>query len=147
VVGGSAVRFTGESELDLPSAALLGLDGAGRILWANRYTFGGPGARVASGHVGVHLTDDGGAMASALVDDPADPLGGHLWAFRPYAKDGSISLAPGAAASTPLEVVDLPCSMTDTDRAVEMTAAPMEWRSVTVTSRAFGLDVAAQTAD
>jgi hypothetical protein len=147
VVGGSTVRFTGESELDLPSAALLGLDGAGRILWASRYTFGGPGARVASGHVGVHLTDDGGAMATALVNDPADPLGGHLWAFKPYAKDGSISLSSGAAASSPLEVVDLDCSMTDTDRAVEMTAAPMEWRSVTVTSRPFGLDVAAQTAD
>ncbi len=126
VVGGSTVRLTGESELDLPSAALLGLDGAGRILWANRYTFGGPGVRQQSGQVGVHLTDDGGAMATALVNDPADPLGGHLWAFKPYAKDGTISLAPGAATASPLEVADLDCTMTDADNPIDVTPAPID---------------------
>jgi hypothetical protein len=147
VVGGSAVRFTGENEVDLPSAALLGLDGTGRILWANRYTFGGPGARQASGHVGVRLTDDGGAMATALVSEPDDPLGGRLWAFEPFAKDGAIPLDAGAAVSTPLEVVDLTCSMTDANRPVEVTPAPVESRSVEVVSSAFGIDVAAQTAE
>ena len=148
VVGGSTVRLTGETEVEgTPSAALLGLDGAGRILWANRYTFGAAGAHEVSGQVGVHLTDDGGAMATALVGDSADPLGGHLWAFKPLAKDGTISFAPGAATTTPLDIVELACSLSDSDREVTVTPAPIDWRAVTVTSTQAALGVSTQTAD
>jgi hypothetical protein len=147
VVGGSVWRVLGEDEVDLPSAALLGLDGAGRMLWGNRYTFGGAGARVESGHTGVRLTDDGGVMATALVSDPADPLGGLLWAFKPFAKDGGITLDGGAGVVTPLEITDLPCSMTDSNRPVNVTQAPVTWRSVEVTSSLFDIEVAAQTAE
>jgi hypothetical protein len=148
VVGGSTVRFSDEEETaGVPSAALLGLDGAGRILWANRYTFGAPGSREVSGQVGVHLTDDGGAMATALVGDSADPLGGHLWAFKPYAKDGAISFAPGGATRTPLDVAELECAMTDADLAVAVAPRSIASRPVTVTSTGADLGVAAQTAD
>jgi len=148
VVGGSTVRFAEEDEAaGVPSAALLGLDGAGRILWGSRYTFGAPGAREPAGHVGVHLTDDGGAMATALVGDSADPLGGHLWAFKPFARDGAISFAPGAATRTPLEVADLECAMTDADLAVAVAPMSIASRAVAVTSTSAALGVAAQTAD
>ena len=62
VAGGSAVRFTGSTVEAVPSAALLGLDATGAVLWSNRYTFGHDGAYQASGHVGVRLTDDGGIL-------------------------------------------------------------------------------------
>jgi len=146
VAGASAVRFTGIEPEDVSSAALVGLDAAGHVLWSQRYTYGAPGNYARSGYVAVGLTDDGGALATAHVQDPADPLGGFLWAFKPFAKDGSIDFSPGAATVTPLGVIDLDCSMIATDRAVTVTSMPVAVQSIPVSSTPVTLDEAQQTA-
>jgi hypothetical protein len=145
VAGASAVRFTGTEPEDVSSAALVGLDAAGHVRWAQRYTYGAPGNYARSGSVAVRLTDDGGALATAHVQDLADPLGGFLWAFKPFAKDGGIDFLPGAATVTPLGIVDLDCFMTATDRAVNVTSMPITPRSVAVSSTPAALDVAQET--
>jgi hypothetical protein len=121
------------------------LDAAGRVLWATAYTFGAPGTYAASGQLGVRLSDDGGVVASALVSDPADPLGGRLWAFKPFAKDGTIDFLPGAATASSLAVANLPCFMTASDIDVPLTPIPMTSRRVPATSTPVTLDVAQQT--
>jgi hypothetical protein len=147
VAGGSAVQFTGTEPENVPSAALVGFDAAGRILWANRYTFGPGGNHAATGHVALRLSDDGGAVATALTHDAADPLGGRLWAFKPFAKDGSIPFLPGTATRTPLAVVDLACSLVASDRTLPVQARAIGTRSVSVSSTPVALAIAQQTAD
>jgi hypothetical protein len=147
VAGGSAVQFTGQAPENVPSAALIGLDARGQVLWATRYTFGAQGSYEYSGHVGVRLTDDGGVMATALVSDAADPLGGHLWAFKPFARDGSISFSPGAVTAAPLEIADLDCSLTASDRAISTTTSPVVVTPAEVTAPSVALTVMKQTAD
>ena len=146
IAGASAVRFTGTEPEDVSSAALVGLDAAGHVRWSQRYTYGAPGNYARSGSVAVRLTDDGGALATAHVQDLTDPLGGFLWAFKPFAKDGGIDFSPGAATVKPLGVVDLDCFMTATDRAVTVTSVPITPRSIAVSSTPAVLDVAQQTA-
>src|SRR5262249_11353368 len=121
-------------------------DAAGHVLWADRYSFGAPGNYARSGYVAVRLTDDGGAVATAQVQDLADPLGGFLWAFKPFAQDGSIDFTPGAATPTPLEIAALDCSMTATAHAVTVTSMPVGVRSVAVSSTPVALDEAQETA-
>jgi hypothetical protein len=147
VAGGSFAKFTVEEPEGVPSAALLGLDAAGNILWANRYTFGDTGAYESSGHVAVRLSDDGGVVATTLLRDTADPLGGRLWAFKPFAKDGSITFLPGTARVDPLDVVDLACSFTASDQSVGVEERPIGTRSVVVTSIPVDLGVAQQTVE
>jgi hypothetical protein len=146
VVGGSFVKLTVEEPEGIASAALVGLDAAGNILWANRYTSGDAGAYETSAHVGVRLSDDGGVVATALLRDSADPLSGRLWAFKPFAKDGSIAFLPGTARVDPLDVVDLPCSFTASDQSVGVEQHPIGARAVVVTSTPVSLAVAQQTA-
>ncbi len=145
VAGGSAVQFTGTAPENVPSAVLLGLDATGAVLWANRYTFGPVAAYVSSGQVGVRLTDDGGILATALVEDPAHSLDGFLWAFKPFAKNGSISFSPDAVTVTPLPVTNLPCSLTASDKAVTVQAASITPRSVNVSSVPVQVATAQQT--
>jgi hypothetical protein len=87
IAGGSAVSFTGDAPANVPSSALVGFDAGGRVLWASRYTFGAAPRFFSSGKVGVQLTDDGGIFSAAFVKDPADALGGLLWAFKAFAKE------------------------------------------------------------
>jgi len=145
VAGGSLVRFTGDQPDNVPAAALVGLDAAGRLLWARRYGMGGPGTYTAAGHTAVRLADDGGVVTTALAADPADPLGGFLWTFKPFAKDGTIAFAPGAASSTPLAVTDLPCTLVASDRPLTATARPIQSRTVTLASMPVTLATAVQT--
>jgi hypothetical protein len=147
VAGCSAVQFTGQAPENVPSAALIGLDARGQIVWANRYSFGTEGGYEASGHVGVRLTDDGGVMATALVTDATNPLGGHLWAFKPFARDGSISFSPGAVTAAPLAIADLDCSLTASDRAITATTLPVVVTPTEVTAPSVSLTVTKQTAD
>jgi len=147
VAAGSTVQFTGTEPENVPSAALVGLDAAGHVLWANRYTFGAAGSYDASGHVAVRLSDDGGALATALVADPLNPLGGRLWAWKPFAKDGDIPFASGAATLSALDVADLPCAFTASDQPFVLTAVPIAAARVDVTSAPAPLTTAQQTAE
>jgi len=146
VAGGSFVRFSGMAPEDVPSAALVGFDAAGRLAWAQRYGFVRDDGLVASGQVAVHLTDDGGVLATALVADPADPLGGSLWAFKAFAKDGSIAFEPGTVEQGPLEITDLDCTLTDADLELAPRSAPeLSARSASVVARAIALTEQEQT--
>jgi hypothetical protein len=146
VAGGSAVSLTAAEPEGVPSAALVGLDAVGNVLWGNRYTFGTAGAHHYSGHVGVRLADDGGVVATTLLADALDPFtGGRLWAFKPFAKDGSIDFAAGSVTTTPLGVTNLACSMTASDLAVTLEAHDVPSRAVPVTSTPVGLTEAQQT--
>lgn len=146
VAGGSVVNLTGEPPNSVPSAGLVGMDAVGNVLWATRYTFGTAGAYANSGHVGVRLADDGGVVATALLADALDPFtGGRLWAWKPFAKDGTIDFTAGAVTTTPLAITNLACSLTDADLAVTLTARDVPSRAVTVTSTPVDLQTAPQT--
>lgn len=146
VAGGTHVRFTAQEPDNVSSTALLGFDAGGRLQWARRYAFGGPGDYRASGQVAVRLSDDGGGVTTALVDDPLDPLGGFLWSFKPFAKNGHIDFLPGAATALPLDVVELDCPMTASDVPLALTPVAVPARSVSVASAPMTLAVAQQTA-
>lgn len=146
VAGGSAVSFTGNEPENVPSAVLVGMDAVGNVLWAKRYTFGTSGAHSYSGHVGVRLADDGGIVATALLADAFDPFtGGRLWAFKPFAKDGTIDFVPDAVTTTSLGIANLSCSMSDSDLFVGLEAVGVPSRAVTVTSTPVGLSTEQQT--
>ncbi|HZW88160.1 MAG TPA: hypothetical protein VFF12_03700, partial [Myxococcaceae bacterium] len=144
VAGGSTVQLTDGDPLNVPAAVLAGLDAGGALLWANRYTFGPAAAHSASGEVGVRLSDDGGIFATAVAEDPADPLGGFLWAFKPFAKDGSITFSPDAVTAQSLSVTNLPCSLTASDRAISVQSSPFSGRSAQVTSSKVQVQTASQ---
>jgi len=146
VAGGSTVQFVGESPANVASTALVGLDATGAVLWAKRYTFGPAAAFVASGQVGVRLTDDGGILATTLVVDPDHPLDGFLWAFKPFARDGSISFSPDAVTVTDLPITNLDCSLTATDRTFTTQVSPITPRTPSVTSVPVQVTTAQQTA-
>ena len=93
-------------------------------------------ARVVSGRQGD--------LATALVADSTHPLGGRLWAWKPFAKDGSIAFSAGAAVSA-LEILDLPCTLTAQDSLVDIRATPVAGRSVSVSSKGAQFVVAKQT--
>jgi hypothetical protein len=143
VAGGSEVSFTGQAPDNVPSAALVGFDAAGKIQWANRYTFGGPPNYAASGHVGVQLTDEGGVVATTLLAEE-DPLGGRLWAFEALAKDGSISFASDAERA-PLALQNLDCSLTASNLSVTVAEHAISARSVLVRGTTAKLTTAQQT--
>lgn len=145
VAGGSTVQFTGAPPANVPAAALVGLDATGAVLWANRYTFGPAAGPLASGQVGVRLTDDGGIFATALVADPAHPLDGFLWAFKPFARDGSVTFSPDAVAVTPLAITSLACSLTATDRSFTTQVTSITPRTPNVVSVPVQVTTAAQT--
>ena len=146
VAGGSTVQFTGASPANVPSAALVGLDATGALLWAQRYTFGPAAAYTASGQVGVRLTDDGGIFATTLVADPAHPLDGFLWAFKPFARDGAIDFTPDTVTAQALPITNLTCSLTASDRALTVEPASLGSRSVNVSSIPVQVTTAEQTA-
>jgi hypothetical protein len=146
VAGGSVVNLTGDEPESVPSTALIGFDAVGNVLWANRFTFGTTGAYSNSGHVAVHLADDGGVVATTLLADALDPFtGGRLWAFKPFAKDGSIDFAPGTVTTMPLGITNLACSMRDSDLAATIDSRDVPSRAVTVTSTPVGLTQELQT--
>jgi hypothetical protein len=148
VAGGSAVQFTGGEPANVPSAALVGMDAVGNVLWAKRYTFGTTGTYANSGHVAVRLADDGGVVATTLLAGAADPfLGGRLWAFKPFAKDGTIDFTAGVVTTTPLGITNLPCAMSDSDLAVGVETLAVPSRGVSVVSSPVGLVTAKQTPD
>ena len=144
VAGGSAVRLTGSTVEAVPSAALLGLDATGAVLWSNRYTFGHDGAYQASGDVGVRLTDDGGILATALLVDPAHPLDGFLWAFKAVAKDGSIPFATDAVSPGALGLTNLPCSLAAADWPLTLQPASMTPSTLEVTSTPVEVSITKQ---
>jgi len=144
VAGGSTVQLTDGDPLDVPAAVLAGLDAGGSLLWANRYTFGPAASHSASGEVGVRLSDDGGIFATAVAVDPSDSLGGLLWAFKPFAKDGSITFSPDTVTAQPLDVTNLACSLTASDRAISVRSTPLSGRSAQVTSTAVAVQTATQ---
>jgi hypothetical protein len=86
-------------------------------------------------------------MATALVTDTTNPLGGHLWAFKPFARDGSISFSPGAVTAAPLGIADLDCWLTASDRAITATTLPVVVTPTEVTAPSVSLTVTKQTAD
>ncbi len=148
VAGGSAVQFTEDEPQGIPSAALVGMDAVGNVLWAKRYTFGTTGAFHNSGHVAVRLADDGGVVATALLAAPLDAfMGGRLWAWKPFAKDGTIDFSPGTVATTPLGITNLACSMTASDLSVTTQVVAVPSRAVTVMSTPTGLVEEQQTAN
>ena len=73
--------------------------------------------------------------------------GGHLWAFKPFAKDGSIDFVPGAVTTTPLGITKLACAMSDSDLSVTLTTHDVPSRAVAVTSTPVGLPTESQTDD
>jgi hypothetical protein len=145
VAGGSTVQLTAQSPAGVPSAALVGLDATGAVLWAKRYTFGPAAAFVASGLVGVRLTDDGGILATALVADPAHPLDGFLWAFKPFARDGSIAFSSDAVTVTDLPITNLTCSLTASDRTFTTQVTSIVPRTPAVASVPVQVVIAQQT--
>jgi len=150
IAGASSVHLVAGDPDDVPSAGLIGFDSAGNILWQQRYTFGTTGAYSASGHVAVRLADDGGVVTTALLADAADPfgLGGRLWAFKPFVKDGTIDFLPGSVTTTDLGAVELCTQPTEaTDASVVVTGQTIPVRAVTVSSTPVSLGVAAQTAN
>ncbi|HEV7733695.1 MAG TPA: hypothetical protein VGR62_16120 [Candidatus Binatia bacterium] len=148
VAGGSVVNLTGNELTSVPSAALVGLDAVGNILWQKRYTFGTTGAYSNSGHVAVRLADDGGVVTTALLADASDPFtGGRLWAFKPFAKDGAIDFAPDAVTTTSLGITNLACSMSDSDLSVTVTSVAVPSRAASLTSTPVGLTTEQQTDD
>lgn len=148
VAGGSAVQFTGDEPENVPSAALVGMDAVGNVLWGKRYTFGTAGTHANSGHVAVRLADDGGVVATTLLADALDPfLGGRLWAFKPFAKDGTIDFSAGAVTTTPLGITNLPCAMSDSDLPLTLETIAVPSRVVDVVSTPVGLGTEQQTPD
>jgi hypothetical protein len=146
VAGGSVVNLTGNEPENVPSAALVGLDAVGNVLWGRRYTFGTTGAYSSSGHVAVRLADDGGVVATTRLADALVPfVGGRLWAFKPFAKDGSIDFTPGSVTTTALGITNLPCSMSDTDLDVTFTPVDVPSRAVAVGSTPVILTEGQQT--
>jgi hypothetical protein len=145
IAGAAHVRFNGMEPDNIDSTGLVGLDAAGHIRWAMRYSFGAPGSYVASGPTAVHLSDDGGVVVTAIVDNPAESGVGRLWAFKPFAKDGTIDFVSGAAIALPLDVTELDCSMTASDFPIQLTPVDVASHSAPVVSVPVSLDVAAQT--
>lgn len=87
-------------------------------------------------------------MAAALLADANDPFtGGRLWAFKPFAKDGSGDFLPGSVTTTPLGLTDLSCSMTASGRPLTVTTHDVPSHAVAVTSDAVALGVEQQTAN
>jgi hypothetical protein len=84
-------------------------------------------------------------LVTAVVDNPAQFDEGRLWAFKPFAKDGTICCVPDTAIALPLNVTELDCSMTASDFAIQLTPVDVPTRSVSVVSVPVSLDVAAQT--
>lgn len=127
MVIGASTRDVSESQI--ASVVLAGLDGSGSALWARRYAI--PGASRSIAWPAVRLTDDGGALVTALAG-PAGEREGDLFAMKVHAKDGN--LGDGAVlTSSPIALGDVTCATstrpfapTSSDLAV--TAAPMTLR-------------------
>src|SRR5262249_56028660 len=66
VAGASHIRFNGIEPDETASTGLVGLDAAGHIRWAMRYSFGAPGAYVPSGPTAVRLTADAAAFVPPI---------------------------------------------------------------------------------
>jgi hypothetical protein len=67
--------------------------------------------------------------------------------FKPFARDGSISFSPGAVTAASLEIADLDCSLTASDRAISTTTSPVVVTPAEVTAPSVALTVMKQTAD
>jgi hypothetical protein len=148
VVGASVVNTTADEPQVVPSAALVGLDAVGNVVWGKRYTFGTTGAFAMSGQVAVRLADDGGIVTTALLADALDPfgVGGRLWGFKPFAKDGSIDFTAGAVTTTALGITNAAgCSMAATDLAVTAVPQNVPSRAAILTSTPVGPFVEQQT--
>ena len=139
------MKFNTTEPDNVDRTGLVGFDAAGHIRWAMRYSFGAPGAYARSGPTAVHLSDDGGVLVTAVVDNPAQFDAGRLWAFKPFAKDGSIDFAPGSVTATALGITNLPCSMSDSDLAVTFTPVDVPSRAVAVGSTPVILTEGQQT--
>src|SRR5262249_15694223 len=67
VASGSTVRLTSGAPSNVAAVALVGLDSAGRILWAKRYNMGAPDAWAGVSQSSLRLTDDGGVLVTAAA--------------------------------------------------------------------------------
>jgi hypothetical protein len=116
IASGSTVRLTGDTPTNVPAMALVGLDSAGRVLWAKRYTLGDEaGGWISSSQSSLRLTDDGGVIVTAAAAGP-NGLDGRLLSIKAFAKDGSLQFADGrgvvSALDTEGELKNLDCSLT-----------------------------------
>lgn len=127
LVIGAATRDVLESQHG--SVVLAGLDGGGSTRWARRYAPSG-GARSLAWPA-VRLTDDGGALVTALAGS-SDDQGGELFAMKVHAKDGFLGEGT-ALSSAPVNLRDLSCQTSTRPFAPQtndfaMKAAPISLR-------------------
>lgn len=108
------------------SLVLASLDAIGRTLWAKSYTL--PGMRSMS-FSSLNLTDDGGALVTAMTQHASTPAGG-LFAMKAFAKDGDLAGAAGVTVS-PLTVTD----------SVACPVDVVPWPAVVVDTTAITSDV------
>jgi hypothetical protein len=106
-----------------PAVFITGLDSGGRPLWAKRLSLRGTSGYRAAGLAGLWLTDDGGALISALAADDGASTG-MMWASKVFAKDGSVDFDPAKGESASLPIQEIDCAVT---------GAPLEVRVVPLT--------------
>jgi hypothetical protein len=132
VVAGSTVDLLGDVHTMTPAIALLGLDAVGKVRWAARYALLEPdGSARASGFPGLKLTDDGGVYVAGLAAPSGDDAGA-LWAFKAFAKDGSIDLDPTHAQRVSLTASDLDCAIEASDLALDQEPLSITARSIDI---------------
>jgi hypothetical protein len=132
VVAGSTVDLLGDAHTTTPAIALLGLDAVGNVRWAARYALlESDGSARASGFPGLKLTDDGGVYIAGLAAPSGDDDGA-LWAFKAFAKDGSIELDPARAQRVPLTASNLDCAIAASDLSLEQATLSVAARSIDI---------------
>jgi hypothetical protein len=118
--------------------------GHGAAFWGKNLT----GASVSRLAKSRPVVDARCVVATTLLADALDPFtGGRLWAFKPFAKDGSMDFLPGAVTMTPLDIMDLACSLTASDLPVTVDTRAIPSRAVDVSSTPVTLAVERQTVD
>lgn len=131
VVAGSTVDLLGDSHTATPAIALLGLDAVGKVRWAARYALLESGSTRATGFPGLQLTDDGGVYVAGVAA-PSGDADGALWAFKAFAKDGSIDFDPAHAEQMSLTASNLDCEITASDLSLEQAELSVTARSIEV---------------
>jgi hypothetical protein len=77
------------------------------------------------------LTDDGGVYVAGLAAPSGDDDGA-LWAFKAFAKDGSIDLDAARAEQTSLTASNLECAIIASDLSLEQDAPSATAQSIDI---------------
>lgn len=112
-----ATASTLDVDTFVPGLAVVGLDGGGRPLWAQRYLR--PDGRAMS-FGSLRLTNDGGVVVASLVERPLPTDQGGFATMKIFAKDGA---AEGVTAEG-LTVVDLPCELSTMPWSITIESSP-----------------------